>query len=275
MRIIVVGGGIIGSMCKRYYEAQGAECFLFDVKTPYAASKCSAGIYNSSFINKTIAPMAEEGLEVLSNFATITKKELGGKEFDYCPPERIIGGVEVLEERVQAVSNNKIMTKEGEFEADKVVLACGHVVDDLLKKSNYPPLHVTPKWGMVFHSKKVLSENIYKAWMPYKQIVGFEMDNELFYFANGTSINFFPEKKSSVKMVEKNKQRLYDQFFDFGFKEKHIVDVLEGCRPYLKSGDVDFVKSMDKDLLVLTGTAKNGTILAGYLAKKSYEMMKN
>lgn len=274
--IIIVGAGLFGSMITTFFQKKGLSTLTISNGNDMSGSKCSAGIFRESFINKSILEKAKIGISILEKTVSIDEVSFGAKEkFNIVLPDKILlPQSQILSDTVLSVKNDAVILLNNSAEnhllvrAKKaVILACGAFTDNLLINSGYSSIGIDSYWGNCFLSKQKAT-NIYKVWMPYKQICGFQKDSSTYYFSNAQTVK---NPSTNDGRIQKGEDRLLNQYIESGLNVDSITHMLQGFRPYLKNKGIDFVNQHDTRLFSATGGAKNSTILCGYVAKTIFE----
>lgn len=275
--VVIVGAGLFGSAVSKMLKAKGFnDVILIDSKKKGAASKCSAGVWKDSWINKSIRNQYDISLPVIEkNFGLeevsfVTEK--GSEKFLYTDKDWILeSGDNIIDVDVVKVSNLGVVVNVGGVEqkilaSKAVVVACGAYTDILLLNSGYPLIGINRLWGTCLHlDSSIKIENKMSVWAPYRQSVYFRRYDGSYYFGDGSTVK---NPTANDKRFQKVKPRLIENLVsctdvqrdEFKFKS------MTGFRPYIDKGK-DFIHQVDKRVFVATGGAKNSTILSGYIGE--------
>ena len=302
--VIIIGAGLNGSMLTKVLRAQGVQVLLIDSKKPLSGSKCSSGMWRTGWVSKSIEEKVEEGLENLHEFGGIQviqcenldpikqKPKVGRPSEKLEKPIRRIDDLMFVDWRdicdvesdnfeVISVHNNmvtcyrqelgnhneKVKTK---FVARLGVFICaGAYTDEILEASNYPVLGLDKYFGSCIESTDRTTPNsVIKTWAPYKQTLAARMSKTVMKFSDGSMVKNPPE--SGDERCSNIHDRLHLHIAEIMGDKYKLVNAknIYGMRPYMpKEHKGDFVNQHDKNLFSCTGTAKNTTILCGYIAK--------
>jgi glycine/D-amino acid oxidase-like deaminating enzyme len=285
MKVTIIGAGLVGSMISRYLNFKGIETIVIDNSQPLSASKCSAGIWKETWINKSIQPMVDESIPILWNLIgefEIVEMENSKGEMEklyYIDKDRILlKEDEITIGKVVTIKNNEVTWlnakgQEIQTKSDAVVVAAGVWTCGILGSSGY---HnnidtVDSQWGNVFIFNKEHKKPSIKNWAPYRQAVLFNRSNNTHYFGDGCTVKNPLNEDIRVKTAQ---ERLIKHAQEMGCDFNLIRSNFEGLRPYLKK-DAKMFAVHDTNLFSAVGTAKNGTILCGYIAKKIHALILN
>jgi len=305
--VIVVGAGMVGSMITKHLRANGLQVLLIDCERPFSGSKCSSGMWRDGWVNDKIREQYEQGLEVLHEYAGINTIEVenldtklsvkknGSEQTDVQIDELMyvnwkdICDVQAVNYEVVSVCKNIVTCRHHgndhnnrprttQFVAMKKVFLCtGAYTDELLRDSGYSPIGLDRYFGSAIETRnldyKIISK--IKTWAPYKQFLAARVGKTKLKFSDGSMVKNPPLEQGDER-CDRVHQRLKEHVVEvMGTKFKYDKDdtkELFGLRPYLPKGDHEFVHNHDSDLWSFTGTAKNTTILCGYLAIRALEI---
>lgn len=292
--VVVIGTGIVGGTITRYFRSKGVEVLTVDSKQKLAASKCSFGVWKESWINESIKQQVEEGLKIsdlLFEIEELQFTEEGKKE----TLKRINVNQMVLTNQVDVVGHAKLVRdnfvlvnqaespgdtmylKQIKIIARKGILICaGAYTNEILKDSDLiPKSTLDAYWGIIVKMRGKIQENRIKTWAPYKQSVLLQDDGNHIAFGDGCTVKNPIEAdrrlKNVIDRMELHKLYILDQQ-----KDKFHLNTeqeFKGLRPYIGKND-SLINQYGKKIWAITGTAKNGTILAGWLAKTMQKELK-
>lgn len=283
MDLIVIGGGLFGSMIARYFEHKGAEVIVLDSDEKLSASKCSLGVWRDSWVEK-IKVQSENSLEIWDEVGIVPdevdffdmdkEEEFKMKWVDFSKIS-----MRPVPFKVHSVKNNRVKGyyfEDGdqmELKAKNVVIAAGVYTDFILNNSNYPTIGLDGYWGANFVVNMNIDVSRISTWAPYKQNVLHKIDDDHFTFSDGVKIKNPTLDDKRIKKVSPRIKTHLDEIVMANVDPEKIVQVREGLRPFLPKGLMSFVNKHDKNLFSATGGAKNGTVLCGHVAKELYQQI--
>lgn len=288
--ILVVGSGLFGSMTAKFFRKQGYTVTIIDAESPFAASKCSFGVWKDSWVNNSIKKEVEMGLPYLDEVAEIEQvrffnmnKEVE-EVYNYVDCGKIMeskfikGTVYDISEGGKRVKYVYGEGQKGSFEVKKATILCvGAFLPMLLVRTGLnlkKMVHVDMYWGATLRIKGLkVEENRIKDWAPYKQSVLLNKGGRDFVFGDGSTVK---NPRTSDERVSKASDRLIHNLNDVlgsSVDVDKITEVNEGYRPYLKKGSPDFISQHDTHVWSATGGAKNSTILCSYIAQELYRRL--
>lgn len=272
---LIVGGGLFGATIARALEAEGRAVLVFDDKRPLNGSAPSGSLMKPSWysgMGKEVYRPAEDmlarvygndfkELEFIAGIKLLKTKVMW-------VATSIILDYTCLEETVTEVAPGRVVTDQGEYEADLVVVCAGYWCTELV-----PELvgKMQGKQGVSFRWYEQEAEsNLIQPWAPYKQKVRFTEDTgdglPSIWAGDGTALkvaNWTDERRDLCT------KRMMD-FVDRGSPDEAII----GIRPYVPGSKPCYVKQTQPGLWVATGGAKNGGIAAGWAAHRIVEESK-
>lgn len=283
--VIIIGGGLVGSMTAKYLRKQGIEGILIlDSRETMAASKCSFGVWKDGWINEKITDYVNQGREFLEEvcdgISIIEFNDLGTNSplsMNRVDCSLILN--EIIHYReVTAIKNDSVTLASGEVIIAKkaVIVAAGAYTDTILKKAKYnKTLHnLDRQWGAVLEVDMKIDTSRILTWAPYKQSVLLKRNNKEFVFGDGASVKNPGKNDKRIEMVSNRLIIHMNEVVGSEVDMAKIVAVNEGLRPYLPKGEHEYVKQHDKKLFSATGGAKNTTILCSYMAQELYRRIK-
>lgn len=257
--VIVIGGGLFGSVIAAAVRDSGGTVIILDAKLPGAGSAAAACLMKPSWLSG-IKKEADIGLDYLDHLYRIQNVTFSTAVADadvfWIPPTTIIKPGMVTQERVTELARGVVHCESGNvYEARKIVLAVGVWTNKFIDKISVSTLH-----GTALRYPGQVEKPRISIWAPYKQSVSFNISEEEVWFGDGTSVKYWDEDKYVPRMVKHAGQH--------DLTGGH--DTIYGMRPKVKDPGGWFEEVQD-DIWVATGGAKNGTALAGYFAKRFIE----
>lgn len=265
--VIIVGAGIYGQVIRAELTRLGLRPIVLDPREhpdcPFGPGSAASGnLMKPSWFAGLGKEIHEPALETLSRLypvqevtARLRPTGLTAKVL-WIPPERVLEWDHVTRARVTKVEPGRVELEDGrEFLARWVVVAAG-VWSQLL----LPDLKLSSRVGASFRAQGQLEEAFVLPWAPYKQVVGFNCSPTEFWVGDGTAL--VPTSLTEERL-KKSIQRCGAAV---GWPTTKLRTTV-GARPYApKAPKEGILERRDKGLVVATGGAKNGLILAGHAA---------
>ena len=246
---IVVGGGIFGSMAATALESAGYSVKILDCRRDHSGSAPAACLMKPSWMTMldTKKPLAFLGKHYDLQTVKFTVNNTVSADCMWVRPKTIIRLKEAVDEKVFEVGDG-YATTENTTHNGLVVVAAGYWTRKLLRSYENA---IEPICGSaVIGTGKVANPTIH-VFAPYKQAVWFNRGPNEIWFGDGTSI----KKKN---FTEEHIQRTAERAKTYAGLEGRSV---AGIRPYVKD-KLGLYAKLSPKLYVLSGGAKNGTILA-------------
>ncbi len=92
-----------------------------------------------------------------------------------------------------------------------------------------------------------------------------------YYFGDGCTVK---NPKPNDKRIEFAADRLIEHAYEMDCDFENLKAEKEGYRPYIQANE-NIINKYDTNLYAAVGTAKNGTVLCGYIADKLLSIIKN
>lgn len=268
--VIVVGGGLFGSIIARAFRKKGKNVRIIDNMEPNWGSGPAACLIKPTWVSglgKEVVDPAMAKLRELYKVETI--------DFQVGPvkqPVWWINPAEILREgRTEDLVLKIDLAPEGyarvvglhdTYEALHVVLAAGVWTDSLLpegcNKSN-----VEGRAGVAFLLRDHKIERPFiSPWAPFKQIVAFNRGDGL-WVSDGTALK---GSRITDERVEQCWARCRNALPKELQDKPLLIDELHGIRPYTSHAKPCYLEFETPHFSVVTGGAKNGTLAAGWAA---------
>jgi glycine/D-amino acid oxidase-like deaminating enzyme len=254
--LLIVGGGLYGSLAVAYARSKGIEAVVFDPGLPGAASHAAAGLFSERWAGRRLLPQFHQAVAVLERLYEIRQVSLAQEDGTtetllFVPPSVILES-RPKRERVTAVGDGWLEAGGQRYEG-WVYVAAGVWCGEFL-----PGLEVYGKAGAAFvfpGEREGRMHTIARS----RQAIRFVRDPGTTYFADGTAEREYAQvhedetlrRAASLGLTEPPLRRLW------------------GCRPYTPGGPV-FVKMGSRTWLA-TGGRKMGTVLGAASAKRLVE----
>ncbi|MBY0525298.1 MAG: FAD-binding oxidoreductase [Gemmataceae bacterium] len=253
--LLVVGGGLFGSLAAAHARRQGFETRVFDPGLDGAASHAAAGLFKEAWAGKRFQEHYRQAVPLLDRLYGLKevrlRQEDGSEEtFWFVSPTRVLEA-NPIRERVTAVGDGWLEAGGVRHEGF-VYIAAGIWCAEFV-----PGLNVTGKAGaaFLFDGER---EGRMRPIARGKQALAFVRDAGRTYFSDGTAaMEYTPEH---------DRQTLH-RAADMGLMEPKRR--LWGYRPYVPGGPV-FRKVGERTWLG-TGGRKMGTILGAAFALRLVE----
>jgi glycine/D-amino acid oxidase-like deaminating enzyme len=253
--LLIVGGGLFGSLAAAYARRKGIESVVFDAGLEGSASPAAAGLFQEKWAGKKFRTHYQHALPLLEQLFDIghvcLTREDGSKETLLFIPPRIILEPTPLRQRVTSVGDGWLEA-EGQRYEGSIYLAAGVWCSQLA-----PHLDVHSKAGAAFVFPGERPGQL-RPFAPRRQAIAFVRDLGTTYFSDGTAeLAYGPEQ---------DRQSLA-RAADMGLTEP--IRRYWGCRPYAPGGPV--FQRLGQRTWLATGGRKLGTILGASCARRLIE----
>lgn len=253
--VIVVGGGLFGSIATQALRNAGMDVTLLDDGRPWAGSRAAGCLMKPSWLSKMGLANQQAAFKLLDELYGLQDIDLwlGPTKVTaaWVSPDRVLGSPRETVE-VKGVAPGHVITAQGQvLEAKTVIVACGYWTRELV-----PGAPVVGKVGVSLRLDKPPEDNRISVWAPYKQLVRFSQDG--FHWAgDGTAIL---RRNWDAGREQQCKERIR------GFAGSGVARV--GIRPYVDTINPADLDQVRPGLWSLTGGGKNGTAAAGWAASR-------
>jgi hypothetical protein len=253
-RLIIVGGGLFGSLAARLAAEAGHQILLIDSLKPYRASPAAAGVWRDGWIKK-LGDEGREGVEVLRRLGVIRRLKLwsskGPLDASFVPPSALLCPVS-LNAEVASVEDGVVHTRDkGSFEG-LVYVAAGIWTRHLVPQC---PI-VSGRYGAALLFRGGTVPRI-ETWAPYRQSLAFVRDAGSTYFSDGTAV---VASSWGLQRIQETAGRAAEMGLT-----RH-VDILAGARPYAAGGP--WFARVGRRTWAATGGEKSGTVLGAAFAAR-------
>lgn len=265
--VVIVGGGLFGSIAARTLRHAGMDVELIDDNRPRSGSRAAGCLMKPSWLSAMGRDNVTRSMKLLDGLYGLKLVELNAGPVkvacDWINPDMIlseprrIGKVFKVGPGYASVLFDGDHQLEG-IEARNVIVATGHWVPELVKDTQ-----VIGKVGMSVRLTAPPDDNRIQVWAPYKQLVRFRAPGGFCWAGDGSAIitaNWDRERWRQVR------NRIV-AFAGDG-------ELREGVRPYVKTANpADLRRVLPEaphgpSLWTLTGGGKNGTAAAGWAASE-------
>jgi glycine/D-amino acid oxidase-like deaminating enzyme len=250
-RLLVVGGGLFGSLAAAYARRQGREVLVFDPGLPGAASPCAAGLFAPAWVGRKHASIYPEAAAVLESLYPVRdivfERSDGGVEtLRFVSPTAILEPAPIRE-TVSEVGDGWIMTESGRHEGI-VYVAAG-----VWSRRFAADLEIVGKAGAAFRFAGETPARILEG--ERRSSLAFVREPGATYFNDGTA---------ELDFRSEHERRSLEQAAEMGLREP--IDRLWGLRPYTPGGPV--FRQLGERTWLGTGGRKLGTLLGALFARR-------
>jgi glycine/D-amino acid oxidase-like deaminating enzyme len=266
--VIIIGGGLFGSIIAKTLSERYKNILVIDRDEPLAGSKAAGCLMKPGWFSGFTQKQVDDSLAHLDKLYGVETKEfklnLGKTKVHWCDPDKILkdntftrvkGNVlKVNEASVKAEVDGTVRN----FYGSLIIVAAGFWTAELIDVPK-----IQGKRGVSFRTFGRVDPFIH-VWAPYRQIVGFNIKSDTVWIGDGNAINH--ENWHKKPNVELSKERCFKALEDHGADTTVRYRTIEGIRPYIKDAKPCYYERPRRNLFVVTGGAKNGTIAAAWAA---------
>lgn len=260
--VVIVGGGLFGSIAARALRHAGMDVELIDDNRPMSGSRAAGCLMRPSWLSSMGKENVNRSMKLLDGLYGLKLVELNAGPLkvacDWINPDAILSEPRRLAKAVSVHPGRVILDSRVDplIEARNVIVATGHWVPELV-----PDTEVIGKVGMSARLSAPPDDNRISVWAPYKQLVRFRAPGGFCWAGDGSAIikaNWDRERWRQVR------NRIVTFAGD--------GELREGVRPYVKTPNpADLRRVLPEaphgpSLWTLTGGGKNGTAAAGWAA---------
>ncbi|HEY7330520.1 MAG TPA: FAD/NAD(P)-binding protein [Gemmataceae bacterium] len=253
--LLIVGGGLFGSLAASYARSKGIESVVFDCGHPGAASPAAAGLFQEKWASRKLRPHYYYALPLLEHLfpirnITLTRDD-GSTESLLCVPPSIILESQPVRRQVTSVGDGWLEA-EGQRYQGWVYIAAGIWSGQFLRD-----LEVYGKAGaaFVFAGER---EGQIRQTDANRQCLAFVRDPETTFFGDGTAERVYTAEHDRLSLK---------RAAEMGLTEP--IQRLWGQRPYVPGGP--FFERIASRTWLATGGRKMGTILGASFARRLVE----
>lgn len=267
--LLVVGGGIFGQVMAAKARSEGAAVLVLDALKDNAGSKPSACLMKPSWFSKFDKDLYTASLLELDKLFGV--KELVFRagplkvKVNWVNPLTILNSNPIEKASITSVGDGWVADREGKrWEARRVVVAAGCWSGELVEVAG-----LGAKAGWAFRFSGTVEEPFIRPWAPYKQIVAFNIESNVTWVGDGSTLNVAsatPERK------EKSRLRCADAIKKNASACSSVLGLRPYCAPF-RSGEPCYMRQVSPGVWVITGGGKNGTLAAGWCASRVREVI--
>lgn len=277
--VVVVGGGLFGSVIAARLHAHGMDVEVVDRGEKMAGSTPSASLMKPSWLNSMRREDVDAGFAVLDDLYGVSDLtfKVGPIRVDtvrWCDPRKIMTRPYTRDDVVEIWPGREhIVRLRGGRDIDTrhVVIAAG-VWSNQLISGRWTGGQVSGLEGKAGAAVLLRGEQIEQPfispWAPYKQLIAFNLGSDL-WVGDGSAIKAANWTLARCNQTTERCLRAVPEQSARAAQERRL-EVLQGLRPYVPkkylNGDPCFLDKVERNIWVATGGAKNGTIAAGWAA---------
>lgn len=256
LTLLVVGGGLFGSLAAAWARRHGFEAIVFDPGREGAASPAAAGLFQEAWVGRQLREHYHRALPLLDRLYGIREVSLRHEDgirerFQLVPPTAILEPAPVRQ-RVTAVG-------DGWLEADGVRHeGCVYIAAGVWSGELVPGLEVLGRAGASFLFTGERDGRIQRLGWG-RQAIAFVRDPGTTFFSDGTA--------ESAYTPEYDRQTL-ERATALGLTDTPVARHW-GRRPYTTGGPL--FQRLGKRTWLATGGRKMGTILGASFARRLVE----
>jgi glycine/D-amino acid oxidase-like deaminating enzyme len=255
MGLLVVGGGLFGSMAAKYARTKGVEVTVFDAGLAGAASPAAAGLFKEEWVGKKLREHYAHALPLLDKLygvrqVILTKDDGSQETFRFVPPAAVVEG-SPIRDRVTAVGDGYLEAGGRRYEG-WVYVAAGVWCEQF-----FPELSVYGKAGsaLLFPGER---PGRIRPLARGRQAVAFVRDAGSTYFGDGTAEKDYTADHDRATLERAAQMGLREPF-------RRLL----GWRPYTTGGPV--FRKVGGRTWVATGGRKIGVVLGASFARRLVE----
>jgi glycine/D-amino acid oxidase-like deaminating enzyme len=255
--LLIVGGGLFGSLAAAYARSKGLDATVFDPGLPGAASPAAAGLFREEWVRQKYRAQFQYALPVLEQLYGLRQLSLmdeqGATEsFLWVPPTVILERTP-LRQTVTAVGDGWLEA-EGVRHEGFVYVAAGVWCDQFM-----PSLKIVGKAGAAFFYAGERPGMI-RQFAYGRQAIAFVRDIGATYFSDGTA---------EADYTDEHERQTRDRAAALGLTAIPIGR-LWGRRPYTPGGPV--FAALGERTWLATGGRKMGTLFGAAFARRLIEV---
>ena len=262
LKVLIVGGGLAGSIPAAALKKAGVEFELFDDNQEYGASRASENLFSKNW-GKTLGnAVTVSGISVLERlYKTQTIPFNTGKHINHVlhiPACETVWKTPTRK-RVVKVSDGFVVTEDGEEYRGVVLVAAGVWSRNLLPQMK--SLTCLSGHGLIFKGT-LTKEPLMDFWAPYRHRKIFQRAPGEISFGDTTCIsekNYDPKTHVAASIKRAN---------DAGLDPKNLLKILYGHRPYYPAQKKGFYSKLSEKLYVSTSGWNFGLVIYAHQTER-------
>lgn len=269
--VLVVGGGLFGSIIAAELDYHGVNVVVLDDKRQGAGSKPAACLMKPGWFSSLGRDTYQPALDLLDRLYGIEDLQFQvgptKQTVHWVKPSKILsrrdynvyGRLEkVTHEGIDSLVEVRLDTKvETHFHVKTLIMATGIWSYDMVGGIK----GLEPRWGWA-HIWPGKIDPFIEPWAPYRQIVGFNRAADEVWIGDGTAYkNLAPEAERHAQSVMRCAKAA-------GLVYQAPLTSILGARPYVKEAKPALLEERKRGLWLATGGAKNGTLGAAWCANR-------
>lgn len=262
--VIIVGGGLFGSIAAEALRKAGMDVCLIDDGRPRSGSRAAGCLMKPSWLQKMGRSNVDASFSLLDRLYGLRTVSLkaGPLTVDakWINPDVVMSSERITRHVAKVASfpgGNRVRFRDMEpMDAKVVIVAAGAWTRELI---NGAP--IVGKAGVSVRLNSPPTDNRISVWAPYKQLVRFSQP-DFRWAGDGTAI--------LTKNWNLDRERAcLDRIIEFAGEGQARV----GIRPFAQTSDPAALEEIAPGLFSLTGGGKNGTAAAGWAAAQLLERL--
>ncbi|HEX3315749.1 MAG TPA: FAD-dependent oxidoreductase [Gemmataceae bacterium] len=258
-RLLIVGGGLFGSLAAAYARRQGREVVVFDPGLPGAASPAAAGLFSPAWVGRKHAAIYVEAASVLEPLFLIRdvvfeRSDGGCETIRFIPPAAILEAAPIRE-TVTEIGDGWLATESGRQEG-LVYVAAG-----VWSRKFAPDLDIVGKAGTAFRFAGESAARISPGERSVRQ--------SALAFVREAGATYFNDGVAEVDYGPQHERQSLGRAASMGLTDP--IELLWGIRPYTRGGPV--FRRLGARTWLATGGRKLGTLFGAVFARRLTEEM--
>lgn len=269
MKLVIVGGGLAGSIPAHVANSLGIEVVLFDDGQKFGASRSSENLFSTSWTSTLGMEVAESGVNLLGKYFTInTIPFWTGKRVNetlHIPVKRILWS-QPIPERVVSVRDGEVTTASGRVEKGVVLVAAGWWSTNF--GLDIPPIDSLTGHGFLIPGVWGQAP-VMNFWAPYRHQKIFQWSYEPNLIWYGDSTTIVDRNYREADMVKASLVRAIKA----GAPVHKGVRIVYGRRPFCPSSKKGFFKQLAPQLFISTSGWKCGLVIYAHQTRLLFKAL--
>lgn len=257
--ILIIGGGLFGSVARDLLTARGIPCRVIDDGRPLSGSYPAGCLTKPSWL-ASLGKYRTPALELLDELYGLQRVPLriGPAKLEsimHVPPAAILRTPDVRA-RVTGIlpEAGLVHLDTGETLSGSAILVAAGVWCTELLPLHFGSNRLEGLQGVSLRYAGALPEARLKVWAPFKQSLAFNIEPGVVWFGDGTALK--PDSWTAD-----HDARARQHACDLGLMPSDLIQERHGLRPYVR-GHAGWFQRAGRRCWVSTGGAKNGVVLA-------------